>query len=344
MFDFTKLILALIGLSHFHLCIAQILSLQEPIDFNISMKDEWCKKAFNSLEEGKYEVAHAYFTVAIELDSSFVLPYFGRIQSKIGENNLSAAWNDYENLIQLDIRFQATDLAKDYTDSTFYGVLASHGYHFSDNSYQVSPTSKNDEYFEDLLASIAGENLQLPVVAFTPYEQGLYYLNEDKPTKALHNFDKALSIDQDHKDAYLQRGRTKTLLRDFEGAFDDYEKALELSPPHWEIYYFRGLTHLAINNILLALIDFDKSIATHPNHAEVYIERAKVHKLLTNYDAVLKDYERALELSPNLSDVYLHRGIFHLENDNIEAACEDWKKAAEQKDKPSVELRAKYCE
>lgn len=343
MLYYNKLVLALMWLCPFCYCFAQSTSPQDPIDFNITMKNEWCTKAFDCLQEEKYEVAHAYFTIAIELDSSFVLPYFGRIQAKIGEENLFDAWNDYERLIDLDLRFTATDLAKDYTDSTFHGVLTSYGYHFLEDSYQETQTLKEDEYFEDLLASITNESLQLPAV-LTPYDQGMYHFNNDKWDKALQSFDEELSINPTSKEAYLQRGITKTRLKDFEGAFDDYNDALNLPSPHWEVYYFRGMTHVAINNALLALIDFNKSLIINPNNTKAYLERAKVYGLLGDYEVALKDYEHILELSPNFLDVYIHRGILYMENDYPEEACNDWKKALEEKDKQAIKLWTEYCE
>lgn len=322
-----------------YFCFAQT-PLQEPVDFDILKKDEWCEKAFNSLEEGKYEIAHAYFTVAMELDSTFIVPYLGRIQTKKMTADKDGAIEDYQKLIQVDTLFQSIDLIKKNRDSTFYAILAENGYRFSDapHKWDTMLYANND------LEKPLSQKRRIQEVTFiTPYERGVSYLSKGKLDKALQYFNEALTKNSNLKKGYLQRAKTKTLLGDFEGAFDDYDNALAFLPPYGEIFFFRANTYLLTNNLLLALIDFNNNLKIHPNNPEAHFGRARVHGGLKNYNAALKDYKQALELNPNLTKVYVYRGRLHQENNFMEKACQDWEKGMQKNDAEAKQLWIEHC-
>lgn len=322
------------------ICFAQEIP-QEPYDFEVSMKNKWCEKAFNSLEEGRYEVAHAYFTVAIELDSTFIVPYMGRIQAKKMAEDREGTLEDYQKLVEIDAHFQSIDLTKGKRDSTYYAILDEYGYYFSDAPAKWDTMLYASKDFEKPLS----QSPSIRQVTYrTPYERGIFYLSEDKLDKALQNFNKALEDDPYLAEGYLQRAKTQTLKGQFKEAIKDYNKALRLQPSYGEVYFFRANTYLIINELFAALMDFNRTLKIAPNNAEAYFGRARTHGHLKNYKLALRDYDQALELKPSLTKVYLYRGILHQKAGFIEKACQDWEKAMEKQDKKATELWKKYCQ
>ena len=64
---------------------------------------------------------------------------------------------------------------------------------------------------------------------------------------AIANYTKAIKIDPNYADAYINRGLAKDNLEDYYGAIADYNKAIELDPNDAVAYYNRGVVKEIIN-------------------------------------------------------------------------------------------------
>ena len=59
-------------------------------------------------------------------------------------------------------------------------------------------------------------------------EKGVQLLYENNFANAIDELDKAIEIDPSNAFGYLERGRAKEKLEDYQGAIDDYTKAIEI--------------------------------------------------------------------------------------------------------------------
>ena len=128
--------------------------------------------------------------------------------------------------------------------------------------------------------------------------QGEQKLQNRLYTEAIEDYDRAIELDPDFKEAYNHRGLAKFYLNDFLGAISDYDKALELDPKFIEAYYNRGLTGYNARNYIGCIPDFDKVIELDEKDADAYFMRglAKTFVAKINIDSACEDFRKAKEL------------------------------------------------
>ncbi len=133
---------------------------------------------------------------------------------------------------------------------------------------------------------------------------------QTNPEDALSAFNKAIKVNPNNADVYVQRGIYYFEQDDWEAASNDYEKAISLDPKNSHAYYNRGSLLMAQKNYPLALEDMTQAIVLMPDFPGAYINRGNIHKLLKDHQAALKDYSKAIDISPNFSGLY-NRAILY---------------------------------
>lgn len=122
---------------------------------------------------------------------------------------------------------------------------------------------------------------------------------------AVMDFSKAIELDPDLAEAYLERGKvTADLdLEDEDGeetvkrAFADFDKAIEINSGIPNYHYIRGKLHKRHQNYQDALKDLDKAIEINPRFADALVLRAEVYFYLHNYEKSIADSTRGINLS-----------------------------------------------
>jgi tetratricopeptide (TPR) repeat protein len=74
-----------------------------------------------------------------------------------------------------------------------------------------------------------------------------------------------------------------------------------------ETYYNRGVTKYLLTDYQGALSDFNKAIEKDPN-AETYLRRGIVKYILMDYQGATGDFNKAIELNPQLANAFVYRG------------------------------------
>jgi tetratricopeptide (TPR) repeat protein len=171
---------------------------------------------------------------------------------------------------------------------------------------------------------------------------------------ALQAFDTAIRIEPENANAYLERSKVKSTLKDhkgaerdinqagvlieqldigcaaydsgvakydsadYEGAINEFDNALKHGFVVDGVYYVRGLAKKAIDDFNGAFEDFNMAIERNPCYAEAFYDRGliKSHKLDDN-EGALEDYNRALELKPTYVDALFSRSTL---KDDADAA------------------------
>jgi tetratricopeptide (TPR) repeat protein len=128
--------------------------------------------------------------------------------------------------------------------------------------------------------------------------------------------------------AYYNRGQTKIVLHDYQGAIVDYSAAINLDPKYGTYYFARGMARFALKDYPGTISDLTKSIELEPTkRAEAYVGRglsvvlasseyigAYFGKELTASEVkaiheVIRDFTTAIELKPAFTEAYSGRGI-----------------------------------
>jgi tetratricopeptide (TPR) repeat protein len=72
---------------------------------------------------------------------------------------------------------------------------------------------------------------------------------------AIVDYTKAIELNTNYSDAYLNRGDTKTRIQDYQGAIADFSKVIELNPTNSDAYYNRGVSYSKLNKKESACLD-----------------------------------------------------------------------------------------
>jgi tetratricopeptide (TPR) repeat protein len=128
---------------------------------------------------------------------------------------------------------------------------------------------------------------------------------------------------------YYNRGRSRDLGGDREGALADYNCTIQLDPHHAKAYVNRGLLLDRIGNRQAALADYDRAIELDDRSATNYYNRANVRYRLEDLQGALSDYDRSIQLDSTRPKAFYNRGLVCAYLGNREGARQDLQTAAE---------------
>jgi tetratricopeptide (TPR) repeat protein len=129
----------------------------------------------------------------------------------------------------------------------------------------------------------------------------------NKHKRAVELIAKAIEINPDISEFYLNIGSAQRALQQLDAALSSYEKAIALKPYNADAYYNRGNVLKELNRLDDALASYDKALTLKSDY-EVYINRGNVLLDLKRREDALTSYDKALILKPNCAEAYLNRG------------------------------------
>ena len=124
---------------------------------------------------------------------------------------------------------------------------------------------------EQLKRQMTAQRKQMQQYAHEYYELGnASILQAHNLRAALANYDKALSLDPSHVDAWIRKGVTLQDQGEYEDALQCFNRAAELSTANFKVHYNRGKNHLLCERTEQAVADFDKAVSLKPEHAKAH--------------------------------------------------------------------------
>jgi len=151
----------------------------------------------------------------------------------------------------------------------------------------------------------------------------LYFEQKDFDLAILY-YDKSLSIDSTFYEAYNNRGYALASQGDFENAIVDYNKAIMLKPDYQLAYNNRGVAYGAVNNFSLAIDDLNKAISLDPKYAESYNNIGIVYIKQNDYASAISNFDKAVQLNMSYLDAINNRGMAKLNFGHLDEAIEDF--------------------
>lgn len=131
----------------------------------------------------------------------------------------------------------------------------------------------------------------------------------NKYEAAIKYFTKAIKLDPEYKDAYVERAYAYYFTEKHNelDAIKDYTKAIELDPNDASIYLKRGDAHFDLRfyeslnhdnkHVNAAIKDYTKVIELdHYDIDTAYYERGKAYDSLKEYEKAIKDFEKVIEI------------------------------------------------
>jgi tetratricopeptide (TPR) repeat protein len=127
---------------------------------------------------------------------------------------------------------------------------------------------------------------------------------------------------------YYNRGRSRDLGGDREGALADYNCTIQLDPNYAKAYVNRGLLRDRLGDRQGALSDYDRALELDDRSATSYYNRGNVRYRLEDLQGALSDFDRSIQLDSTRPKAYYNR-IVNAYLGNRQGAAEDLQIAAE---------------
>lgn len=156
---------------------------------------------------------------------------------------------------------------------------------------------------------------------------GVIATQTKNPQKAVELIGKAIKINPDNADFYVNRGFALQELKQLNAALDSYDKAIAIKPDYVRAYYNRALVLQELKQLDAALASYDKAIVLKPDYAIAYSNRGVVLEGLKQLDAALASYDKAIALKPDFAMAYNNRGGVLQELKQLDAALASYDKA-----------------
>ncbi len=134
--------------------------------------------------------------------------------------------------------------------------------------------------------------------------RGVVYVHEKLYDEAIQDFSKTISLNPDDALAYNNRGFAYVQIKLYDKALQDFDKAIGLDPEHVATYNNRGNAYLKKKLYNKAIRDFDKAISLYPQYVAAYNGRGLAYKGKKLYDKAIRDFDKALSLNPDYADAY----------------------------------------
>lgn len=185
------------------------------------------------------------------------------------------------------------------------------------------------------------------------YKDEYYFysaLLTDDLLKKLDLYTKAIEINPNFMDAYINRGLVNNELGNYEQSILDYDRAIELDSKCSLAYNNRGYTKYKQKKYESALMDYNKAILLNPKFQMALDNKAKLFQEvcmkddndfsekyyislgiselnLGNYIEAIKNFDEALMYNQNLEIAFFYKGIAFHNLGNTDEAYQCYTKA-----------------
>jgi tetratricopeptide (TPR) repeat protein len=185
-------------------------------------------------------------------------------------------------------------------------------------SSSESRLPKDAKYYFDLgLKKLNMEDFNMTV----EYLDDPIRVDDDLIQEAIDCFERAISINPLHVDAYIVLAIVQSWMEDYMSAIDNYTRAIEIDPNNSWTYYWRA--HLREDS-RDTIVDLDESIRVNPNNVYAYSARASAKYKLENYQGAIDDYTQLIAISPKIF-YYIDRASARRRLGDYQGASEDRK-------------------
>lgn len=198
-----------------------------------------------------------------------------------------------------------------------------------DNSVTFSQTT------DDPVALKSPETGKDGFIAY--YNQGNASYKLGDYEEAINNFTKALRLNPNDANAFLNRGNARYEAaqhsgdpdKEYKSAIADFNQAIRLKPQDVKAFVSRGSVRYDVaqyskepdKEYLAAIQDFNQALRLNPQAAEAYVKRGIVRYKLAQYKGdfnqgyktAIEDFNQALQLNPQAAEAYVKRGIVRYE-------------------------------
>jgi tetratricopeptide (TPR) repeat protein len=160
------------------------------------------------------------------------------------------------------------------------------------------------------------------------FDKGNLFYDRDDYDTAILEFNEAIRIDPNYKEAYLYRGISYLEGKnDSDNAIADFTQAIRIDPNYMEVYFARGYIYGVNSENDKAIEDFTQAIRLDPNNSGLYLYRGNIYFIKKDYDKAITDYNQAIRLDPKNASTIIKRGNAYFNKQDYDKAIADYNQA-----------------
>lgn len=160
-------------------------------------------------------------------------------------------------------------------------------------------------------------------------DRGYVRYLQGKLSEARGDFTKAIELDPDYLEPYVNRASVFLGMEAYDLALADLNFAIRRDPNLGAALNNRGQAYVALAKYDQAIADFTRGIELEPANAILLANRGRAYNKAKEFDLALKDLNRAVVLNPNGYRPWQRRATTYLESGLLDMALEDINKAIE---------------
>lgn len=158
---------------------------------------------------------------------------------------------------------------------------------------------------------------------------GIYNLLSDK-VSAIDRFTRSLKISSDFVLSWLMRGVSYYQIGDQKSAIHDIDKAISINPNHTKnesAYYIRASAYYDLGNRDQALKDINQALTVKPDYLDALWVKGLICYDLREYAIAVDSYTKIIDIEPTNFEAYNRRSTSRLSLGDYQGATEDLEKA-----------------
>lgn len=162
--------------------------------------------------------------------------------------------------------------------------------------------------------------------------------------EAMAHIDRAIAIEPDISSFYLQRAGLYRIRGDFSAALDDYDRVIEQSD--WlqqEALINRGITRKLAGDFQGAFADLNLVLQNGAEKAQIYQNRANLYLFFGFTNLAIADYTEAIARKEHYVEAFYNRGLAHFLRFDPLAACQDLEQSANLGFEKAAEMQRFFC-
>ena len=300
--------------------------------------------------KGDYKAAIADFNQFLQLNPKGFKAYYNRGLARRHLGDLKGAMADFDTYLRfnpedVEARYERGLVRSEFGD--YKGAMADYSFAMRIqpdnaifNSEQVFPAKvettpnlavnytellqinpqNNEATLNTVDVEVDSQYQSEPTVNYTDYD--IEYQSATVTSSTHYGKDNLNSAE-----TYLNRGDTRSQLKDYQGAIQDYSESLRINPNNPKAYINRGHARSELKDYKGASKDFTESLRLNIDHTEAYLSRGHARTKLQDYIGAIEDYTEFLRIDPTNAKAYINRAIARSKLKDYNGAMEDYKRA-----------------
>jgi tetratricopeptide (TPR) repeat protein len=122
---------------------------------------------------------------------------------------------------------------------------------------------------------------------------------------------------------YFCRAIEYARMKQYSRAIQDFDQAITLKPDDETAFVGRGSTYSLMGQPARAIQDFDQAIALKPDSVRAFIGRGSAYGLMDQCVRATEDFDRAIALEPRYARAFLGRSVAKLQCHDLSGAKAD---------------------